>query len=249
MTADTGDERPRRRTTGAWMPGDPPGHRQFFTFATDRRFALERGAALTDVVVAYETWGTLDATASNAVLLCHAWTGDSHASRPGRSGPPRARAGGRRWSGRASRSTPTAGSSCARTCSAGARAAPGRRRRTPSTAGRTASRFPVITIRDMVRAQARLADHLGDRPLARRRRRLDGRDAGARVGDHVPASACARSCRSPRACRRPPSRSRGERSGGGRSRLDPRWRGGDYYDAGRRRARRTAWRSPGWSPR
>ena len=30
--------------TGAWLPGDEPGHRKFFTFATDRRFALDSGA-------------------------------------------------------------------------------------------------------------------------------------------------------------------------------------------------------------
>ena len=42
--------------TGAWMPGDDPGHRKFFRFATDRRFALDCGAALCDVDIAYETW-------------------------------------------------------------------------------------------------------------------------------------------------------------------------------------------------
>ena len=68
--------------TGAWLPGDEPGHRQFFTFATDRRFALDCGTMLSDVVVAYETWGRLDADAANAVLVCHAWTGDSHAAGP-----------------------------------------------------------------------------------------------------------------------------------------------------------------------
>ena len=52
--------------TGAWRPGDEPGHRRFFTFATDRRFALDCGVALSDVVVAYETWGRLDADAANA---------------------------------------------------------------------------------------------------------------------------------------------------------------------------------------
>ncbi len=64
--------------TGAWRAGDPPGNRQFFTFATDRPFAIESGAVLRDVTVAYETWGTLNSGASNAVLICHAWTGDSH---------------------------------------------------------------------------------------------------------------------------------------------------------------------------
>ena len=74
--------------TGAWLPGDEPGHRQFFTFATDRRFALDCGVALSDVVVAYETWGRLDADGSNAILLCHAWTGDSHAAGPSGRGHP-----------------------------------------------------------------------------------------------------------------------------------------------------------------
>ena len=32
--------------TGAWRPGDHPGRRQFFTFATDRGFAVESGAVL-----------------------------------------------------------------------------------------------------------------------------------------------------------------------------------------------------------
>ena len=68
--------------TGAWRPGDDIGHRQFFTFATDRRFAVDSGATLTDVTVAYETWGRLAPDASNAVLICHAWTGDSHAAGP-----------------------------------------------------------------------------------------------------------------------------------------------------------------------
>lgn len=38
---------------------------------------LERGEALDDVQVAYQTWGSLNSTASNAVLVCHAISGDS----------------------------------------------------------------------------------------------------------------------------------------------------------------------------
>src|SRR5688572_28373522 len=82
MASEIAAKRNERRVTGAWMPGDPPGHRQFLTFARDRPFALEHGTTVTDVTVAYETWGTLDATASNALLICHAWTGDSHVTGP-----------------------------------------------------------------------------------------------------------------------------------------------------------------------
>ena len=42
---------------------------------------LESGIPLPDVVLAYETWGTLNADASNAVLIEHALTGDTHVTR------------------------------------------------------------------------------------------------------------------------------------------------------------------------
>ena len=42
--------------------------------------ALDGGGALTPVEIAYETYGALNADASNAILLCHALTGDQHAT-------------------------------------------------------------------------------------------------------------------------------------------------------------------------
>ena len=74
---------------------------------------------------------------------------------------PAARDGGRRWSVRASRSTPTASSSSAPTCSAAAWARPARRRSIRETGEPYGLDFPVVTIADMVRAQALLIDHLG----------------------------------------------------------------------------------------
>ena len=48
-----------------------------------RRFAeigewVWSAAAIGDVTIAYETWGTLNATCDNVVLIEHALTGDSH---------------------------------------------------------------------------------------------------------------------------------------------------------------------------
>jgi len=61
--------------TGAWREGDPVGNRSFVSIGA---FDFENGGHLPVVRVAYETWGTLNADASNAVLVLHALTGDSH---------------------------------------------------------------------------------------------------------------------------------------------------------------------------
>ena len=41
--------------------------------------SLDNGTLLAPVTIAYETWGRLNAAADNAILLCHALTGDAHA--------------------------------------------------------------------------------------------------------------------------------------------------------------------------
>ncbi|GAB3606981.1 homoserine O-acetyltransferase [Conyzicola nivalis] len=61
--------------TGAWREGDPVGDRRFVNVGA---LQLERGGQLPSVRIAYESWGTLNADRSNAVLVLHALTGDSH---------------------------------------------------------------------------------------------------------------------------------------------------------------------------
>jgi len=64
-------------TTPAWQVGTFAGHRRFVQVSGD--FITEMGSTIGPVEVAYESWGTLNADRSNAVLVLHALTGDSHA--------------------------------------------------------------------------------------------------------------------------------------------------------------------------
>lgn len=76
--------------TGAWRAGDPVGERQFADIGA---LTLESGTTLPEVTLAYQTWGTYRTTpggGSNAVLVLHALTGDSHvlgAAGPGHPSP------------------------------------------------------------------------------------------------------------------------------------------------------------------
>jgi len=65
----------RPPATGAWRDGDPAGDREFAPLGNIK---LESGKEFGPVKLAFETWGELNATGTNAVLVLHALTGDSH---------------------------------------------------------------------------------------------------------------------------------------------------------------------------
>jgi homoserine O-acetyltransferase len=73
--------------TGAWRDGDPAGNRKFSSIGS---LTLEHGDSLPSVRIAYESWGELNADASNAILILHALTGDSHVLGPAERGHPTA---------------------------------------------------------------------------------------------------------------------------------------------------------------
>jgi homoserine O-acetyltransferase len=131
----------------------------------DRKFAhlgglsLESGTVLPDVRIAYETWGTLNAERTNAVLVLHALTGDSHVLGP--AGPAHPTAGW--WEdlvgpGRAIDTdryfvvAPNVLGGCQGSTGPASIAPDGRR---------WAARFPRVTARDQVGAEHRLTQQLG----------------------------------------------------------------------------------------
>ena len=125
---------------------------------------LDGGATLADVDVAYETYGTLDADGGNAVLICHALTGDQHvASVHPRTGKPGW------WTRLVGAGKPVDPARHFVVCAnvlGSCMGSSGPSAVDPETDARWGMAFPVITIRDMVRAQALLLDHLGIETLA-----------------------------------------------------------------------------------
>jgi len=69
----------RPPASGAWRDGDPAGDRQF---AAISNLKLESGRTLASARIAFESWGELNHEHTNAVLVLHALTGDSHATGP-----------------------------------------------------------------------------------------------------------------------------------------------------------------------
>ena len=117
-------------------------------------FTTERGDRLPEVAVAFRTWGALNEAADNAVVVCHALTGDADADVwwPGLVGERHLVDPARHFVVCAN-----ALGSCYGTTGPATADASGRR---------LGSRFPRISIRDQARLHARLLNHLGVRGVA-----------------------------------------------------------------------------------
>ncbi|WP_106210186.1 homoserine O-acetyltransferase MetX [Kineococcus rhizosphaerae] len=212
--------------SGGWREGDPAGHRRF---ADVGDLPLQLGGLLPQVRLAYETWGTLNADASNAVLVEHALTGDTHVT--GEAGPGHPTAGW--WSalvGPGKALDTDEWFVVAANVVGGCQGSTGPSSHRPGTTRPWGSAFPRLTVADQVAAEARLADHLG---VARFAAVLGGSMGGmrslewaaahpGRVGAAlVLASAAAATA---------------DQIGGQSAQItaivsDPGWRGGDYHSA------------------
>lgn len=144
-------------TAFAISPGESGGgvHR----FPADQPLRLDSGALLAPLEVAYKTYGVLNADKSNAVLVCHALTGDQHAAS---THPVTGKPGW--WNRVIGPGLPLDPARHFIICAnvvGGCMGSTGPASLNPRTGEPYALSFPVITIADMVRAQAMLIGALG----------------------------------------------------------------------------------------
>jgi len=140
--------------TGGWREGDPVGSRHFADLG---ELTLDSGAVLPSLRVAYETWG--EPRGDNAVLILHALTGDSHVHGPAGPGHPT----GGWWEDAVGPGLPIDTERffvVAANILGGCQGTTGPLSPAPD-GDPWGARFPDITVRDQVRAEAALADHLG----------------------------------------------------------------------------------------
>jgi homoserine O-acetyltransferase len=134
-------------------------HSLVVRFGIDKPLRLDAGVDLAPFQIAYQTYGMLNAERSNAVLLCHALTGDQHVfnihpvtQKPGW------------WETMVGPGRPIDTERYFVICAnviGGCMGTTGPASTNRETGMPWGLDFPVITVRDMVRAQAMLLDHLG----------------------------------------------------------------------------------------
>jgi homoserine O-acetyltransferase/O-succinyltransferase len=140
-----------------WDPATFPGYR--VKLGREVPLRLDCGFELSDFSVAYQTYGQLNAERSNAIMICHALTGDQFVAEPQ---PVTGKAGW--WDLMVGPGKPIDTDRYYVICSnflGGCMGTIGPKDINPATGKPWALDFPVITISDMVRAQAMLIDHLG----------------------------------------------------------------------------------------
>ena len=127
--------------------------------------SLQSGAVLTDYTLVYETYGTLNADRSNAVLVCHALNASHHVA-GSYEGKPKSEGW---WNNMVGPGKPldtdrffVIGVNNLGSCFGST----GPMHNNPATGKPYGASFPVVTVEDWVHAQARLADRLGIQKFA-----------------------------------------------------------------------------------
>lgn len=154
----SGAARAESRSRNAGNEADDPSS-PFVRFDANKPLKLDSGRELVDLQIAYQTYGELDRNRSNAILICHALTGDQHVAN---THPVTKKPGW--WSEMVGPGKPIDTNRYFVICSnvvGGCMGTTGPASTNPATDRVYGLDLPVITVRDMVRAQAMLLDHLG----------------------------------------------------------------------------------------
>lgn len=216
----------RKSTESGPEPSYTTGAHERFT--SHEPFLTDWGGILPSFTIAYETWGTLNSTTSNAILLHTGLSASSHAHSTSSNPKP---GWWERFIGPGP-DFPIDTSKYFVICTnviGGCYGSTGPSSIDPSDNSRYATRFPILTMDDMVRAQARLLDHLGiTRLYASVGASMGGMQSLAfgvhfpdRVGRIASISGCARSHPYSIAMRHTQRQA---------LMMDPRWNRGFYYD-------------------
>ncbi len=148
------DSQEQRRRSQADHPSSP-----VMMFGPDHALLLDGGQTLDQWQIAYTTHGTLNETRSNAVLICHALTGDQYVASPN---PVTEKPGW--WLNLVGPGKPIDTERFYVICSnvlGGCLGSTGPASTNPASGKAWGLDFPVITIHDMVKAQAKLINGLG----------------------------------------------------------------------------------------
>ena len=148
---------PSENLIGSTLEAATPG--SFVRFGDDRPLRMDAGVNLAPFTTAYQTYGSLNPAKSNAFLICHALSGDQHVANinpvTGKNGW---------WETMVGRGKPIDTDRFFVICAnviGGCMGTTGPASTNPGTGRPYGLDLPVVTIADMVRAQAMLLDHLG----------------------------------------------------------------------------------------
>ncbi|HEX5780012.1 MAG TPA: alpha/beta fold hydrolase, partial [Xanthobacteraceae bacterium] len=151
-------ESPESRARAIRREADEP-RSQVVRFGPDKPLKLDAGIDLAPFQLAYQTYGTLNADRSNAILILHALSGDQHVigTHPATGKPGW-------WETMVGPGKPIDTERFFIICPnvvGGCMGTTGPASRNPANGEPYGLSFPVVTVRDMVRSQAMLLDHLG----------------------------------------------------------------------------------------
>ncbi|MEM7791908.1 MAG: homoserine O-acetyltransferase, partial [Verrucomicrobiota bacterium] len=132
---------------------------EYTDFVSPEPFYFESGGVIPELTLRYETYGRLNEEKSNAVLICHALTGNHHCA--GVHSMDERKQGW--WNFMVGPGKPIDTTKYYVICSnvlGGCSGSSGPESINPATGKRYNLDFPKLTVRDMVKAQAMLLDHL-----------------------------------------------------------------------------------------